>query len=163
MERWENRYAHSRSGAARGVEHSRVERVRNILIILMAVALLGVGIAGGQAIAFRGKADDLILQRMATECGDAVSQVNTLSRYGGSDSAALIGKIRANVHAVDAYNSLYTSLYGGRVVDQSVFTQLYSVIDSYMSKLKNGSATMEEQTNLLNNLTTLQTILQQAQ
>ena len=163
MERWENRYAHSRTGAARGVEHSRTERVRNILIILMAVALVGVGIAGGQAIVFRGKADDSILQSMVTECGEAVNQVNTLSRHGGSDSAALIGKIRANVHAVDAYNSLYTTLYGGQLVNQGVFTQLYSTIDSYMGKLKNGSATMEEQTNLLNDLTALQTLLLQLQ
>lgn len=160
MERWENRYANGRSGAARGVEHSRADRVRTILIILLAVALLGVGIAGGRAMAFRDQADKSIIARMVSECGEAVSQINTLSRYGGSDSAALIGKIRANVHAVDAYNSLHTSLYGSQLVPQNVFAGIYTNIDSYMGKLKNGTATIEEQTNLANGLTALQTLLQ---
>ncbi len=161
MERWENRYAHSRSGAARAVEHSRFERVRSMLLILMAVALIGVGIAGGQAIAFRGKAGDTLVSRMLTECNEAVNQVNTLSRYGGSESAVLIGKIRANVHAVDVCNSLHASYYGGQLVSQATFTQLYNTIDSYMAKLKNGTTTMEEQTNLQIDLTALQTLLQE--
>lgn len=160
MERWENRYAHSRTGAVRGVEHSRADRVRNLAIILLLVALIGVAIAGGQAIAFRGKTDDVIAQHMLMECNEAVNQVNTLSRYGGSDSAALIGKIRACVHAVDVYNDLHWDLYGNMPVSQTTFTRLYETIDSYMGKLKNGTTTMEEQTNLLNDLTALQTLLQ---
>lgn len=161
MERWENRYAHSRSGAARGVEHSRMERIRTILLILMAVALLGVGIAGGQAIAFRGKTDDVILARMQTECNDAINHVNTLSRYGGSDSVELIAKIRANVHAADVYNDLHFTLYGNTLVNKTAFTTLYATIDSYMAKFKNGTTTMEAQTNLLHDLTALQTLLQE--
>ena len=132
MERWENRYAHSRGGAVRGVEHSRFDRVRSVLLILMAVALIGVGIAGGQAIAFRSKAGETLISRMMTECNEAVSLVNTLSRYGGSDSAVLIGKIRANVHAADMCNALHSSYYGGALVSQATFTRLYSTIDSYI-------------------------------
>lgn len=163
MERWENRYAHSRSGAARGAEHARIEKVRSILLILLTVALIGVGIAGGQAIAFRGKAGDVIIARMVTECNEAVNQVNTLSRYGGSDSAVLVGKIRACIHAMDVLNGVYASYYGGQVVHQGTFTSLYNTIDSYMAKLKNGTTTMEEQTNLLGDLTALQTLLMDMQ
>lgn len=159
MERWENRYAHSRSGAARSAEHSRAERVRSVLLILLTVALVGVSIAGGQAIAFRGKAGDVIVARMLTECNEAVNQVNTLSRYGGSDSAVLVGKIRACIHAMDVCNNLYASYYSSQVVHQGTFTTLYNTIDSYMAKLKNGTTTMEEQTNLINDLTALQTQL----
>lgn len=160
MERWENRYAHSRAGAVRGVEHSRFDRVRSILLILLTVALVGIGIAGGQAIAFRGQAEETLVSRMITECNEAVNLVNTLSRYGGSDSAVLIGKIRANVHAVDVCNGLHGSYFGGAPVPQATFTQLYNTIDSYMAKLKNGTTTMEEQTNLQINLTELQSLLQ---
>ena len=160
MERWENRYAHSRGGAVRGVEHSRADRIKNILLILLTVALVGVSIAGGQAIAFRNEADDALFARMLTECNDAINHVNTLSRYGGSDSAALIAKIRANVRTVDACNALHTSLYGKTMVPQTTFTNLYATIDSYMGKLKNGTTTMEEQTNLLKDLTGLQALLQ---
>lgn len=159
MERWENRYAHSRSGGARGVEHSRADRVRSILIILLIVALAGVGIAGGQAIAFRGECKESILARALTECGDAVAQVNTLSRSGGSDTAALLGKIRANVHAVETLSSMNVSFYGKELAPAVSFTELYSIIDSYSAKLKNGSATIEELTKLSDRLTVLHTLL----
>lgn len=159
MERWENRYAHSRGGAARGLEHTRFDRIRSALLILLTVALVGVGIAGGQAIAFRAKAGETLVARMVTECNEAVNQVNTLSRYGGSDSAVLVGKIRASIHAMDVCNELYASYYGSQVVHQGVFTGLYDTIDSYMAKLKNGTTTMEEQTNLLGDLTALQDLL----
>ena len=163
MERWENRYAHSRSGAARSAEHSRFDRMRSALLILLAVALIGVGIAGGRAIAFRSRAGDVLISRMVTECNEAVNQVNTLSRYGGSDSAVLVGKIRACVHAMDVCNSLYASYYGGQPVHQGAFTNLYNTIDSYMAKLKNGTTTMEEQTNMLQDLTELQNLLMDKQ
>lgn len=163
MERWENRYAHTRGGAARGMEHSRFDRIRSILLILLTVALVGVGIAGGQAIAFRAKAGDALVARMVTECNEAVNQISALSRSGGSDSAVLVGKIRACIHAMDACNELHASYYGGQVIQQSAFTNLYNTIDSYMAKLKNGTTTMEEQTNLLNDLTALQTLLLEKQ
>lgn len=161
MERWENRYTNSRSGGARGVEHSRAERVRSIAIILLLVALAGVGIAGGRAIAFRGRCEESFMSRALTECGDAMNQVNTLSRSGGSDTAAVLGKIRASIHAVDMINEMNLSLYGGELASAEIFTELYGIIDSYSAKLKNGSATIEEQTNLADRLTVLQTMLQE--
>ncbi len=160
MERWENRYAHSRSGSARGVEHSRADRVRSIVIILLVVALTGVGIVGGQAIAFRGECKDTMVARALTECNDAVGQVNTMSRSGGSDTAALLGKIRANVHAVEMLSSLSVSLYGDELAPATNFTELYGIIDSYSAKLKNGSAAIEELTNLSDRLSDLQLLLQ---
>lgn len=156
MERWENRYTHSRNGAARAVEHSKADRIKNILLILLAVALLGIGIAGGQAIVFRGETKDLIAARAIAECGEAVSQADLLSRSGGSDTAGALGKIRANINAVDVLSSMNQSLYGQVLAPQSVFTDLYNVIDSYSAKLKVGSATIEELTNLKDRLSVLQ-------
>ena len=49
MDRWENRYTHGRTGGGRAMEHSRMDRIKSILLILMAVALLGVGIVGIQS------------------------------------------------------------------------------------------------------------------
>jgi len=162
MERWENRYANGRKGNVRAVEHSRADRVKMIIIILLAVALLGVGIAGGQAIAFRSEAKDLMRIRALTECGSAVNQVNTLSRSGGSDTAGALGKIRANVNAIDVLSNLCQTLYGRPLVPQSVFTELYGIIDSYSAKLKNGTATIDELTRLGDGLTNLQQLLQKA-
>lgn len=162
MERWENRYTNSRSGGARRVENSIADRVRSIAIILLVVALVGVGIVGGQAIVFRGKCQESMLSHAMTECGDAINQVNTISRSGGSDTAALLGKIRANIRAVDLLSEMSRSLYGRELVPTASFTELYDIIDSYSAKLKNGSATIEELTNLADRLAVLQAMLQDA-
>lgn len=158
MERWENRYTQGRGGA-RAVEHSRAERIGMIVIILLLVALLGVGISGGQAIAFRSKAEDMMAARALTECGDAVNQVNTLSRSNGSDTAGALGKIRASVHAMDVLSGISQSLYGKALAPQDMFNNLYAIIDSYSAKLKNGTSTIEELTNLSETLTALQRML----
>lgn len=161
MERWE-RYAHGRSGSGRP-EHTRADRVKNIIIILLAVALLGVGIAGGQAMALRSKTQDLILARAMTECGSAVNYVNSMSRSGGSDTAGVLGKVRANVNAIDVLSGLSQSLYGWQLAPESVFSELYSVIDSYSAKLRNGTSAIDELTRLGDSLTNLQQLLTSAQ
>ena len=156
MERWENRYTH---GPGRAADHSRAERIKNIVIILLAVALVGVGIAGFQAIAFKGQSRDLIVARAITECSTAVGSANTLSRSGGSDTAGMLGKIRANVNAVDVLSSIHQYLFGQELAPRATFTQLYSIIDSYSAKLRNGTATIDELTNLADGLTSLQDLL----
>ena len=158
MERWENRYTHGRGGG-RAVDHSRLERVKNIAIILLIVALTGIGIAGFQAIAFKGEAQDLIVARAVNECSAAVSSVNSMSRSGGSDTAGMLGKIRANINAVDVLSGIHQSLYGRELAPRADFTQLYSIIDSYSAKLRNGTATIEELTNLSDGLTALQNLV----
>lgn len=160
MERWENRYANGRSGGRRSNEPSRTERMMFIALILLAVVALAVGIVGGQAIADRSKTKEMMVTRAITECADAVNQVNNLSRSGGSDTAGALGKIRANIKAVDTLSTMRQSLYGGALAPQSTFTELYGIIDSYSAKLKNGTATIDELTRLGDVLTSLQQILQ---
>lgn len=161
MERWENRYTHSRGTGARAVEHTRADRVKNIVIFILLVAVLGVGIVGGQAIAFRGKAQESLVARARVECNDAVNQVNNMSRSGGSDTAGALGKIRASIKAVDVLSSLSQSLYGSPLTVQSSFNDLYTIIDSYSAKLKNGTSAIDELTRLAEGLTHLQTVLQE--
>ncbi|MGN1368007.1 MAG: hypothetical protein ACI4WX_04000 [Aristaeellaceae bacterium] len=161
MERWENRYARSRS-SAHVAEHSRAERIKSIAIILLLVAAVGVGIVGGRAIVFRGKTEELLISRAMTECAAAVNQGSTLSRSGGSDTAGALGKIRANINAVDVLSGLRQSLYGRVLAPKTDFTQLYEIIDSYSAKLKNGSSTIDELTRLNEGLAALQSLLQQA-
>ncbi len=161
MERWENRYTHGRGGKV--VEHTRADRIKNIAIILLIVALVGVAIAGGQAMAFRGKAQELMVARAMTECSQAVNLVNSMSRSGGSDTAGALGKIRANINAVDVMSGVCQSLYGRELAPRATFTQLYSTIDSYSGKLLNGTSTIEELTNLADGLASLQNMLKDAQ
>lgn len=159
MERWETRYANGRSGGGRTAEHSRMERIKNIVIILLIVAVVGVGIAGGQAMNFRGKAQDLMIARASTECSEAVGHVNSMSRSGGSDTAGVLGKIRANVNAIDVLSGICQSLYGQELAPRATFDQLYGIIDSYSGKLRNGTSTIEELTNLADGLANLQLLI----
>lgn len=163
MERWENRYARSRNGDSRGVEHSRADRVRSIAIILLLVVLAGVGIVAVQAFAFRGSCEKSMLSRALTECGEAINQVNTLSRSGGSDTATVLAKIRANVHVIDAMSTLHQGHYGKTFAPAETFTELYAVIDSYFAKLKTGTNATDELTRLGDQLTALQALLVEAQ
>ena len=162
MERWENRYANGRSGGRRTSEPSRTERIMFIVLILLAVVALGVGIVGGQAIADRSEAKEMMIARAMTECSDAVNLVNNMSRSGGSDTAGTLGKVRADVKAMDLLNSLCQSMYGRTLAPQSTFTELYGIIDSYSAKLKNGTSTIDELTRLGDALTSLQQLLQEA-
>ena len=162
MERWENRYANGRNGGRRSNEPSRRERLMFIVLILLTVAALGVGIVGGQAIADRSRTKELMVARAITECSDAVNHVNNLSRSGGSDTAGALGKIRANIKAVDVLSGMRQSLYGGALAPQSTFTELYGIIDSYSGKLRNGTATIDELTRLGDVLTGLQQMLRDA-
>jgi len=162
MERWESRYTHSRSGGGRVMEHGRADRVKMITIILLAVALIAIGIVGGRAIKFQNDAEELMMARAMMECNNAVNQVNTMSRSGGSDTAGALGRIRANINAVDVLNGISQSLSGRAYAPQNVFTELYAIIDSYSAKLKNGTSAIEELTNLADRLGNLQNLLQRA-
>lgn len=162
MERWENRYARSRNGDNRGVEHSRAEGVRSIAIILLLVLLAGVGILSVQAFTFRGKCESSMLSRALTECGEAINQVNTLSRSGGSDTATVLARIRANVHVIDAMSTLHQGHYGGSFAPPETFTELYAVIDSYFAKLRTGTNATDELTRLGDQLAVLQELLVKA-
>ena len=128
----------------------------------LAVVTLAVGIVGGQAIADRSRTKEMMATRALTECSDAVNQVNNLSRSGGSDTAGALGKIRANIKAVETMSTMRQSLYGGALAPQSTFNDLYAIIDSYSAKLKNGSSTIDDLTRLGEVLTGLQLLLQDA-
>ena len=106
--------------------------------------------------------EELLISRAITECAAAVSQGSTLSRSGGSDTAGALGKIRANINAMDVLSGLRQSLYGRVLAPKTDFTQLYEIIDSYSAKLKNGSSTIDELTRLNEGLAALQSLLQQA-
>lgn len=162
MDQWSNRYAHGKDGPAK-VGSVMVDRIKNLALILLVIAVIGIGIAGGQAIVFRSGCDATFLHRMQTECSEAVNLANSLARNGSAESTAILGRIRANVHAVDTLNSVGNTLHSGKrlLVPESSFTELYSIIDSYSGKLKNGAAVIvEEQTNLVASLTALQSLLQ---
>ncbi len=157
MLHWERRYGHGMSGRDAAAEHARFDRVKNLAIILLAALLVGTAIVCAQTLKFRDDCGETFIARMKTECSSAVSTANNLSRSGGSDSAAMLARIRANVRTMEVVNEMQRTLTGSPYVEADVFGQLYSLVDSYYDRLKTSTSTISEQTNLVNSLTDLQT------
>lgn len=139
------------------------ERIRNILLILLTVACILLAIFGGRAMSFQADASATFVRRIQTECNDALSLTGSLSRTAGANSAATLGRIRSHVYAMDTINQLNVGLQGagGYLIDNAVFTQLYSLLDDYSDKLITGMQTGDLQTELTTSLTELSGLVEQ--
>ena len=103
------------------------------------------------------------MQRIQSECSEAIRQTSTLSRNAGADSAAILAKIRSNVYAIRVINALGNSSgFGFLVSEESVMT-IQNLVDRYLSYITTGMDTGEYQTSLQNALSELQGTLNQIQ
>ena len=154
MNRFTNKYSYGRNDTVNTNVRVLGERVRNTLLVLLVVTVVVLAVVGGQAIAYRSKCEPTFIHRMMTECDEALNAANDLSRSGGSASSATLGKIRANVHAIDVINNINNTVEGGNAyfIQPDVFSGLYSVIDSYSNNLRLGNVTIENLDNLVNGL-----------
>jgi len=161
MNRWTNKYSYGPGGVRNTPARVFGGRMRCVLLVVLLVAVVVLGIWGGQAIVYRSRCETTFVNRMLTECDSAMTSTHSLSRSGGAESAAILGKIRANIRAVDVINEINNTVHGGNgyYVPTTVFTQLYGVIDSYSNNLKLGNTTIEDLNNLTNRLTELSTML----
>lgn len=157
MNRWSNKYSQDRGGSGRMPVRLVGGKVMSTLLAVLLAALVLLGVFGGQAMLYRSRSEETFVNRMLTECDDAISLTGALSRSGGSESAAILGKIRASIHAVDAINEIANTVKGGGgyYVSPAVFTELYGIIDSYSNNLKLGNVTIENLNNLVNSLESL--------
>lgn len=140
------------SGNSRYRNVMRSHRYQSILLILLllvivVVVLKLVGVGSLDV----GNYERQRNARLRSEMQNAVTQVNTLSRLGATTTSNTLGKIRQYVHGVEVINELNISMYGevGRLFQQSVFDNIYSIIDQYDSNLSTGSK-VNESLNSLN-------------
>ena len=119
----------------------RSNRYRPILVIVAVIVaaflllkLVGVGDLSEASFEYQRNA------KLRSEIQHAVSQTNTLSRLGATTTSNVLGKIRQYVHGIEVVNDLNVGLFGevGRLYQQSVFDNIYSIIDSYDAKLSSG-------------------------
>jgi hypothetical protein len=129
----------------------RSNRYRPILVIvsIIAVAFLLlklVGVGGMNEADFENKRN----AALRSEAQDALSQTNTLSRLGATTTSNVLGKVRQYVHGIEIINDLNVSMFGevGRLYPQSVFDNIYSIIDEYDAKLSSGQKISETLTSL---------------
>lgn len=58
-------------------------RVQSIFTMLLLVAVIALAIFGGNAMRYQSSAHELFVQKIQTECGNALQLCNTLSRTAG--------------------------------------------------------------------------------
>lgn len=156
---WSDKYAGGKGGYSAGRTPVPVGAVA--LIAVLVVALVGLGLWSTPALLYRGQSEDAFIHRMINECDDALVLASSLSRNGAADSSAMLGRIRADIHAIGAINELHNSVAGSYYIDTAVFTRLFSIIDSYYDNLKLGNVTMQNQTDLVNGLNELRAMLEE--
>mgnify|MGYP001413595118 CR=1 FL=1 len=127
-----------------------------ILIIAVVVVLKLVGVGSLDEANYERQRN----ARLRSEVQNAVTQVNTLSRLGATTTSNTLGKIRQYVHGAEVINNLNISMYGevGRLFQQSLFDDIYDIIDEYDSNLSTGSKVNETLTLLTEAVTELNTL-----
>ena len=136
----------------------RINRIKNILIVLLAAAVVTLAFIAIPGMQNKQSERALYIQKMQSECDEAVRQTAMLSRNAGADSAAILSRVRSSIYAVRTLNTLAGQSGRTPVNDEQLLT-LQNTVDRYLSFLTTGMDTGEYQTNLQNGLTDLQTLV----
>lgn len=150
MEKWmKGRYManQKRLSVGTGVPAPRGRGIVMLILLVLVVALAAVSVT---TVAKLSSVNSRNIAMMQEQCGDAVALSTTLSRTASSSSAATVGKIRADVHAIDVINQMKMLQDGTNhaYVNTELISRIYTILDAYSNQLITGMSTMEEQTNL---------------
>jgi hypothetical protein len=136
---------------------NRYRPIVMILVILVAAVLLlkVVGVGGLNEANFENQRN----AKIRSEMQRAVAQTNTLSRLGATTTSNVLGKIRQYVHGVEVINDLNVGMFGevGRLYTQSLFDNIYTIIDEYDAKLSSGQKVNDSLSLLTDAINTLDT------
>ena len=139
----------------------RSNRYRPILVILVFIVaafllLKLVGVGSLNEANFENQRN----AKLRSEIQHAISQTNTLSRLGATTTSNVLGKIRQYVHGIEIINDLNVSMYGeiGRLYQQSVFDNIYTIIDAYDAKLSSGQKVSDSLSSLTTSIADLNTL-----
>ena len=131
-------------------------RLRDLLILVLAGLLTASLVIGIPAVQRNNGIRSTYIQRIQTECDEAIRQTATLSRNAGADSASILARIRSNLYAIRMVSDLSTSQGSGVLVSDDRILTLQNTVDRYLSYLTTGMDTGEYQTSLQTALEELQ-------
>ena len=134
-------------------------RLKDLVILLLCAALIAGAVFCIPVLQRQNALHTIYIQRIQSECDEALRQTATLSRNAGADSAATLARIRSNLYAIRAVIALNTAQGGGVLVDEDRILTLQNTVDRYMTYLTTGMDTGEYQTSLQVALEELQVIL----
>lgn len=118
----------------------RISRIKNVLILLLAAALIALALIALPSLRNQQGERTLYIQRMQSECDEAVRQTTTLSRNAGADSAAILARVRCCLYAMRTVNNLAAQNGGQPLADETILT-LQNTVDRYLSFLTTGMDT----------------------
>ena len=147
------------NGNGLSLSQMKRSRLKDLIILFLAAGLAAALFFGIPAMQQRGEARSLYIQRIQSECEDAIRQTSSLSRNAGADSAAILARVRSNLYAIRTVNSLSASQRIGTLVSEDQIVTLLNTVDRYLTYLTTGMDTGEYQTNLQTALEELQTVL----
>lgn len=154
---------HRGMGSASDSTRRLAVRVKNVLLILLALALIVSLIMGIPSLRYRSDAKEYIISRMEVECGDARYYLSKLSNTGGSSTYAQLARIRSEIYAMQVLNQTYAAMEGSgskTLVDDAIFSNLFSLVETYYNQLITSSTnTSSVLTDMGTTLTELQTAL----
>lgn len=139
-----------------------MNRIKNILILLLIAAVAALVLIALPSLRNQQGERTLYLQRMQSECDEAIRQTTTLSRNAGADSAAILSRVRSCIYAMRTINSL-AGAGGGTLMADDTLLSLQNTVDRYLAFLTTGMDTGEYQTNLQNGLAELRTLVNSLQ
>ena len=156
MNAMNNKYA-QQGGKDGSLFNRRRNRNTTIVAALLALALVvGAVIWSAGAVIYRNEAQTLFVARIQSECNSALALSSSLSRTAGTNSSAMLGKIRGHVHTMETLSDMYQALNNKALITDAAFDALYALIDEYNNKLLTGMMTGDMQSSLAAQLQELQ-------
>lgn len=131
-------------------------RIKNIVILLLSVALIALLIISLPMIKDKGNVRTQYIQQLRRECQEAYNNTQTLSRTAGADSAAILASVRSNIHAMRVVNNLSGAGGNGYLVDDGRLSSLIGTVEEYLGILTTGMETGQYVTSLSTSLADLQ-------
>ena len=153
-------YRRYSQGGDGGMPLSQINRnrIKSILILLLLIALAALLVISVPLMKSRDGNRALFIQQIQKECQEAYNETASLSRTAGADSAAILSRIRSNIHAIRVINNLSAG-EGNRLLEDERMMTMQNMVDRYLQYLTTGMDTGEYSTSLLNSLSELQMIV----
>ena len=149
------RYSQANGNGA-SLSQMKRSRLKDLLILLLVGLLIAALVIGIPALRQNSETRALYIQRIQTECDEAIRLTSTLSRNAGADSASILARIRSNLYAIRVISGLHASKFSGELVSEDRILTLQNTVDRYLTYLTTGMDTGEYQTTLQTSMEELQ-------
>lgn len=135
------------------------KRIINLLLVALLITSIVFIVLYSQSSSHEKKFIESYNTKITFEIGQATSQMNSLSRTGGSGTSNLLGKIRQRIYAIEVLQQQHDAVYGiqpNLTISEEVFQQIYTLLDSFDEKVSSGKQTKDVQAQLSEAILALQ-------